>query len=293
MPRQEQLTAADGGRFLLTYLAGPQPLPQAPVVLVHGMFTDRRFWLSDKGVGLAVFLAEAGHPVYIVQRRGLSDSPACTARCGLDEHLYQDLPVVSARVAEEHGIPAVWIGHSFGGVSVARAVADVLDPDRVAALVLLASQFERGKHLLDWPGNLAVRTLVRLRGHLPARVAGLGPVDETAAAVHDACRWVTDGRRTPTLRLALARITVPVLALSGTADRVDPTDGCRSLLDHTSSRAPRFIRAGRTDGFSQDYDHPGIVISRAAREEIWPLIGDWVRTAGRAVPTAACRTSGA
>ena len=36
-----------------------QPI-SAPVILVHGSYSTRRFWVSDKGIGLGVYLADQG-----------------------------------------------------------------------------------------------------------------------------------------------------------------------------------------------------------------------------------------
>lgn len=269
------LTGADGGVFKIVEVI-PEQVDGAPVVLLHGMFTDRRFWLSDKRIGLAAFLAERGHPVIIAQRRGLSDSPAITARCGLEEALRYDLPILQTHVSARFNQAAFWLGHSFGGVMAARAAAETLDRTQIAGLILLASQFEIGKRALDWPGNLLTRGLVRLYGYLPARTVGLGPVNEPAAAAYDACHWVSQGRRDTAIRSALGAVDVPILAVSGAADRVDPTEGCRRLVSHCASQDLQFVTAGRAQGFAQDYDHPGIVISKEAQREIWPLIGDWL-----------------
>ena len=269
------LTGADGGQCRVTCCgpAGDGP----PVVLVHGMFTDRRFWLSERGIGLAAYLAECGHPVYILQRRGLSDGPDCGgARLGLYEHMTHDMPAMAALVAERHARPAFWIGHSFGGVTAARGLARHVAPEAIAGLVLLASQYQKSKRMLDWPGNLATRGLVRLRGHLPARTVGLGPVNEPAAAALDACDWVTRGRRSSLIAADLARLSCPVLALSGSADKVDPPPGCRAFVDATPSPDTTFMEAGTAHGYTRNYDHPGIVVSKDAQREIWPLIGHWM-----------------
>ncbi len=269
------LAGADGGQCLVT-VCGPAG-DGAPVVLMHGMFTDRRFWLSERGIGLAAYLAEHGHPVYILQRRGLSDGPDCVgARLGLAEHMAHDIPAMAALVAERHGRPAFWIGHSFGGVTAARGLARHVAPDAIAGLVLLASQYEKAKRMLDWPGNLVTRGLARLRGRLPARAVGLGPVDEPAAAAIDACDWVARGRRSSIIRDDLARLSCPVLAISGNADKVDPTPGCRAFVDATQSLDTTFMEAGTAHGYAQNYDHPGIVVSKDAQREIWPVIGDWL-----------------
>lgn len=272
----DTVAAADGGGCALTRVRAEAAATRAPVVMLPGMFSGRRFWLSDGGVGLAAYLARCGHPVFIVQRRGLSDSPACAGRPGMNEHIAHDLPAVQAAVSAIAAPPAFWVGHSFGGVMAARAAAEHLDAGRIAGLVLFASQFEVGKRMLDWPGCLLTRGVARLRGHFPARAAGLGPENEPVAAIEDATDWVVRGRREPALRAPLARITAPVLAISGAADRVDPSIGCERFIGHFASRDRTFIRAGRGNGYARDYDHPGIVVSRDARREIWPRVADWM-----------------
>lgn len=272
----ETLTGADGGRFLLTWVGAPGDAARAPVVMVPGMFTGRRFWLSDRQIGLAAYLARQGHGVAIAQRRGLSDSPPSPARPGLIEHAKFDLPAVQAAVAARDERRAFWIGHSFGGVMTALACGRDLDASRVAGLVLFASQFEVGKRMLDWPANRLTRGLARLRGRFPARAAGLGPEDEPAAAMLDATHWVETGRRQPYLRETLARVTAPVFALSGAADKVDPSTGCERFVGHFSSTDVTFVRAGRESGYSVDFDHPGIVISKPAQAEVWPQVAAWL-----------------
>jgi len=176
------------------------------------------------------------------------------------------------------GRPAFWMGHSFGGVLAARAVAEVLDAERVAGLVLFAAQFEVGKRPLHPPFSWVTLAMSRWLGYFPARRAGLGPGDEPPAAMEDTVGIVTRGRREPGLRDALGRIATPVLAVSGSGDNVDPTAGCRRFVSHFASRDRRFVEAGVAHGFSRDYDHPGIVASREAGEEIWPLVRGWLES---------------
>ena|GEM_PF-1145268 len=273
---EQTLAAADGGCCGLTQVSAEGVITKAPVVLVPGMFTGRRFWLSDKQVGLAAYLARAGYPAFIAQRRGLSDSPACNARAGLIDHVKYDLPAVQRAVFDAQAQRAFWIGHSFGGVMSALACARYLEPAQVTGLVLFASQFEVGKRMLDWPANRATRGLARLLGHFPARAAGLGPENEPVAAMLDATHWVETGRRQAYLRETLARITAPALAISGAADRVDPSAGCERFIGHFASTDKTFERAGTATGYSVDFDHPGIVVSKAAQAEVWPRVVAWL-----------------
>ena len=64
--------------------------------------------------------------------------------------------------------------------------------------------------------------------------------------------------------------------LSGSADKVDPPPGCRAFVDATPSPDTTFMEAGTAHGYTRNYDHPGIVVSKDAQREIWPLIGHWM-----------------
>jgi hypothetical protein len=92
----------------------------------------------------------------------------------------------------------------------------------------------------------------------------------------DSARLVQEGRRKPHLRRLLGRIQVPVLAVSGLGDRVDPAGGCERFIAHFASAERRFVAAGVQTGFARDYDHAGIVVSKPAQEEIWPLVTRWL-----------------
>ncbi len=265
------MLAGDGGRFMVTHVYGTEnPLP--PVIYLPGMFTGRSFWLSPKGIGLAAHLAKQGFPGLIVERR----EQGCGARPGLEEHLLHDLPLVQAQVWKLWSRPAFWVGHSFGGVLAARAGAGPLDMNQIAGLVLFASQFEVGKRPLHPPLSWLTAATARLLDRFPARRLGLGPQDEPVAAMLDAIRIVTQGRRKPDIREALGRITIPALAISGLGDRVDPSEGCEKLIAHFASRDKRFIAAGLRNGFGEDYDHAGIVVSKGAQQEIWPIVSEWL-----------------
>lgn len=272
------LSVSDGGRIAATCVTATPGTPSStPVILLPGMFSNRHFWVSPRGVGLAAALARAGSPVWLIERRELGRSPVTPGtRPGMEQHLRLDLPVVQAHVQASTPGAAVWGGHSFGGVIAARAVAETLDQSLVAGLLLFAAQIEVDKRPLCWPWNLWLRGLARLCGRLPARRMGLGPEDEPVAAVDDACFWRMDVQRGGDLLKPLAVVHCPVLAFAGGADDRDPPAGCARLLEHFSSSDKRYVLLSRNEGYSQDYDHPGIVVSKPAAGEVWPKVVDWL-----------------
>lgn len=275
--RTWHLQASDAGEFSVTQLRSAAGQGKAPLVFLPGMFSNRHFWVSKKGVGMAAYLADKGHDCWLVERRGIGQaSRPGQYRAGLIETVQHDLPLVQQLVAAHATRPAFWLGHSFGGVAISLATANHLDQDHVGGLVLFASQFEVGKSSLRWPGRLFIHAASRMAGHFPARRLGLGPENEPTAAMDDACHWTTQGQKNRRLQTQLAAVRCPVLAVVGGADKVDPPEGCERLLTHMSSKDVTYCRADKSRGFKEDYNHPGIVVSKAARDEVWPLVHDWL-----------------
>src|SRR5262245_11662958 len=79
------------GRF------GQEAARGVPVILVHGSFSNRRFWYSPKGLGLAPHLARAGFDAWIVEMRGHGLSPRNQQyrRNRVADYARYDLPAVA------------------------------------------------------------------------------------------------------------------------------------------------------------------------------------------------------
>ncbi len=278
--QEQRVSAPDGGVFGLTRVSPAADVPcRGQVVYIPGMFTGRRFWLSDKGIGLAAWLAGVGYGGWIVERRGMGLAGPVARRGprqGLAEHIQYDLPLVQKMIAEQGDGPVVWVGHSLGGVILTQAVAQTLDQQRLAGMVLFATQCEQSVAGLTPPLGLVLKLAVRLLGRLPAGRFAPGPLDEPAPAIVDACDWTTAACRSPGFLAQLAAIRVPVLALVGAGDESDPPAGCRQFAERFGSEDCTFMVAGTETGFSEDFSHAGIVVSRAAPQEIWPLVRTWL-----------------
>jgi poly(3-hydroxyalkanoate) synthetase len=75
----------------------------------------------------------------------------------------------------------------------------------------------------------------------------------------------------------LADVQVPVLAVSAEGDRQDPPWACHKLLKQFGSAARQYLCLGRKTGFSSDFGHVEMLLSKPAQQEVWPLVEHWLQ----------------
>jgi len=276
----------DDGVALALYRARPErPRAVPPVLLVHGTFSNRNFFLGRGERGLARHLAERGLDAWVAELRGHGRSGAAgrAASWHFEDWIRRDAPALVAQVLEETGAARlVWIGHSAGGI-IGIGFAGLGHPrsSAVAGLVLAGSPAPTGLGVMQRPLARAAYGITRVMGRFPARLIGIGPEDEHAGIMEQWMRWNLSGQwrgDDGTDYFAnCASITVPILALAGGGDwAIAPPDLCEDLVNATASRDRTFIACGRAEGFAEDYNHNRLLVSTPARREVWPLIGDWI-----------------
>lgn len=256
-----------------------------PVLLLHGSFSNRRFWYSPRGLGLGPFLARAGFDVWIPEMRGHGLSPRNQEyrRNRVADYARYDLPAIAAFVREQTAQAPHWIGHSLGGITLAAALGGrYLGAEDVASAALFGSQVSRTCWPLkippvEWSGQLLLRCLGELSGTRLKR----GPEDEPLGVGLEVLRWHglfgRFGERGNDWWAGLAGVTVPVLAVAAEADREDPPWACRKLLEQFGSECRHYYCLGRRHGHSDDYGHIEMLVSKPAQVEVWPLVEHWLR----------------
>ena len=280
------IEASDQVPLAITRLAPQSGGKGVPVVLVHGSYCKRNFWVSSKGIGLGAALALEGFEVWIPELRGHGNSPKTDAyrTFSADDHICKDLPAIQKAVLGRTGVPAFWIGHSFGGLHLTGALSlGVLSQDAIRGFVTLGSQIAYGDDYLKIPPIAwGMQQLLRVLGVFHAPRFGLGPEVEPAAEVIEVINWKKRGGRWMAKdgRLfedGLPDISIPNLSFAGKADKGDPPEGCQLIFDALGSKDKTFIVLARENGFCEDYGHVEMVVSKQAKKEVWPLIASWCK----------------
>lgn len=266
--------------------------PGVPVILLHGSFSNRRFWYSPKGIGPGAYLARAGFDVWIAEMRGHGLSPRNHSyrHNRVRDYAAEDLPAIADFVIEQNGSIPHWVGHSLGGTVLAAAFAGgFLDQRRGASVALFGSQVSR----LYWqlkipPVEWTLRLLLKRFAYLSGSRLKRGPEDEPMGVALESLRWhrlfgrFGDGAQN--WWEGLRAVDIPLLAVAGAGDRQDPPAECRKLFEQFGSTRRSWLCMGRESGFSEDFGHIEMLVSRAAEQEIWPLLAGWLSEV--AVPAA-------
>ncbi|WP_313513580.1 alpha/beta fold hydrolase [Pseudomonas sp.] len=255
-----------------------------PVILLHGSFSNRRFWFSPKGIGLGAYLARAGFDVWIAEMRGHGLSPRNLAyqQNRVADYARYDLPAIADFVAEQTGLTPHWLGHSLGGISLAAAVGGgYLDERRAATLALFGSQVSRGHWALKVPPvEWAARALLKRFGGVSGARSKRGPEDEPAGLLIESLRWHgllgRFGEKGRDWLAGLAEARMPVLMVTAEGDLQDPPWACRALLERFAPERREFLCLGPQTGFSEAFGHVQMLVSKAAQQEVYPLVAHWL-----------------
>jgi len=258
------VTTQDGRRLALHHYKAGGNGHGAPVILCHGVSSNRYCFDLPLAPSLARFLAEAGRDVWVAELRGsgmserprlfISDVPYTW---DFDDHLTGDVPAIIGGVLNRTGATEVhWVGHSMGGMLILAHLAGDHNPP-VASAVTVGSPAD-----FSQPRNRCVSLLMKLRP-----ILGLTEISLPHLAIKLAipfCHRATFYLLTPfhptnmscsVARRMLTLISEPVtsskvwLQLGDFAERgVFGPDGGPSYLDGlAASKTPLFFIGGTMD----------------------------------------------
>ncbi|HEU4322577.1 MAG TPA: alpha/beta hydrolase [Roseiflexaceae bacterium] len=236
---QEGSFAGVGGLKIFTRSWQPEGTPRAVVVIVHGFnsHSGHYLWVGEQfaNSGLAVYALD-------LRGRGLSEGDRFHVEKAQDYIDDVGTLVDSARAAHP-GLPVFLLGHSAGGVISCVYTLD--HQDKLAGLIC-----ESFAHELPAP-DFALAVLKGLSHILPqAHVlkldnAGFSRDPSVVAALNNdplienetqpLDTVATMVRADERLKAEFSRITLPVLILHGTLDKVTKPSGSQHFYEQTGS----------------------------------------------------------
>lgn len=292
--------------------------PSTPVLLCHGLLTNRFNMDLDESHSLARFLRREGFDTWVMELRGHGGSRRLATNGNrpfdwtMDEYVQIDLPAAVDYVNRSTGERGVhWVGHSLGGMILYAACAlELTAAIRSAVFTDSHADFSplRGRRRiarfyarlvpvvppalfipfvmvlgLISPTWFMPKYGIRSRRTLLGIVAnglvhlGCSRVAHHLVEVVEGGRFVSaDGR--VDYEAGIGRIHFPILQLAA-ADRLSPEHVARALVERApaSAGAREYVRLGRREGFSEDYNHFTVLLGENAPREVFPRIADFIR----------------
>lgn len=188
-PRLYWARTRDGWRLALHRYEPEASAHRTPVVLCHGMSSNRWDMDGPGSISLARYLFAHGYDVWVAELRGAGCSTKPNWWNGkrynwfFEDYVYHDAPALLRTVLRETKAARVhWVGHSMGGM-IAYAVLMTPVAEKIASAVTLGSptMSQVGHPLLDL--GVPYRGLLRL---LPNRV----PVGTLARIAAPLAPWL-------------------------------------------------------------------------------------------------------
>ncbi len=181
----------DGWKIAIHHYRPETHNGSVPVILCHGLASNRFIFDMDGAPSLACYLRDNGYDVWVPELRGsgLSDAPglfsSVSPYCwGYGHHLDYDVPAIIDFVTEKtSNSKATWIGHSMGGMLIYSHLAENHDP-RISSVVTLGSPVDFDKTLRHiFKGALKFKFALKLCPVNPLPFIGrlLVPVITTSA----------------------------------------------------------------------------------------------------------------
>ncbi len=266
-----------------------------PVLMIHGSVEDGRIFYSKNEKGLGPYLAKLGYEVFIPDLRGRGKSTPKVGRKSkstMYDILEKDFDVYLSKIKEVCGTtPQIWVGHSWGGVLLLAYYAKKHKDIKVSSMVFLGVKRRisigglKKLFMVNFYWRFFGKILTLMYGYLPSKKYGMGSDNESRLTYLETDHWVKtkswkDKHTTFDYHGAFQEIDLPpILSLTGIKDDVlgHPTD-VQLLLKESNAKKATFKVLGKKNGNLEDYDHINILTSKAAENDHFLLIYEFIRS---------------
>jgi len=195
-PETIYTTTEDGWSLAIHHWRGQAPHRHYPIVLLHGMATNRVNLHADAAHSLALMAAEHGFDVFVgeVRGAGLSRPPKGVPpdyQWGFGEYARLDAPAIVHAVLERAGVDAIHaVGHSMGGMLFSSLAAQT--PELIRSLTTIGTPYLKGLEL-----NRRESRLLKLARRVTPSEAGIRvPLKRLVGAAGNLAAmgaWFVDG----------------------------------------------------------------------------------------------------
>ena len=265
-----------------------------PIFMLHGSIENGFIFYTEKGKGLACFLAKQGFDVYVADLRGRGKSkPSINAHSsfGQYEAITRDIPLFLEKIQSLNAQKMHLIAHSWGGVLVSSFL--VRYPqwlDKVCSKicfgtkrVVTARTFEAFVKLkVLW--RYVAPLLVRKSGYLDAKKLGIGSDNETKQSLAESLAWVTPGVWRDSYddfdyyRAAQEVTWPPTWHFTGIKDHaLGHQQDVQLFIDECGNNTAKFSVLSKQAGNHLDYDHINILTHAQAVDDHFPVLVNWLQ----------------
>ncbi len=303
------------------------PVKEAyPVVIAHGIMTNKYSVDLDYSHSLAYYLKLKGYTVFAINLRGSGlsyhNSKNRTEDFNFDDIIENDIPAIIQNVCSITGAKKInWIGHSMGAMIMqcylARGLSEV---DKVASFTSIAGPgtlnhlrdnvplnfFTRyQKRLMKFIDlRLGVKLLAPLGGRVSTSFDQLFYIKENITGLvlrrfmcnaseniapglaNQFSEWITTGKETTkngqfNYPANYFRIQLPALFLSAIRDGIAVPSSIHFVYEEAESKHKKYVLFSKSNGHSIDYCHLSLVLGERAKQDVYPVILDWLEKHGK------------
>ncbi len=292
------------------------PVKGEPVLLCHGMLTNRRNFEIPEDDNLSTYLSDAGYDVWLIEYRGcLSGIPAEGQRKSdvtFDDYLLYDMPAAIDYIRVATRYPQIHIvGHSMGGMLI-YAFDQMFGPAALASAVTIAAP--TGFDDVQLP-NAALLLAIQKRSHAVVleaiRVAipfmsvfrlslrflpmnwrnvshnvtmqdfchALDYIPHNVLAELDRISQTREWRMDAghlDVKASLSNIQTPLFAIFGVLDPFVPVETAQRFFDALEQKDKRLLILSEDNGHSADYNHVDIAFGPESAAEVYEPIRQWL-----------------
>ncbi len=248
------------------------------IFLTHGTFSNRKVCM-----GIADFLVEKGYTCWIMEWRNHGDSSRINSKFNFETIAKEDIKIAFDYLFDVQKIQKIdCITHSGGGICLTMTLIEYPQyRSKINKISLFACQSfgavnSTGQYLKIQLG----KWLASILGFIPSKLLG-SPEDEPYHLMKQWFNWNLSkefiGEDGFDYRENMQDINIPILSICGLGDTfIAPKSGCEQFLNAFNNSHNKLLVCGKETGYKEDYNHGRILHSSSAREEIYPIILEWL-----------------